>query len=113
MSRHRIDRSSRGVARFVALLLTLALSACTAYAQTETGQITGTVTDPTGAVIPGATVTVRSVDTGAERNTTTTGEGRYTVPNLNPGLYDVVVTATGFTESRLRAQVVVGQPTGL
>jgi len=114
MEKMRAHIVSRGVAIAIALLVVLtAPGGAAVRAQTETGQITGTVTDPTGAVIAGATVIVRSPDTGAERTVTTTGEGLYTVANLQPGLYEVSVTAAGFTEQRLRAQVVVGQPTGL
>ena len=63
----------------------LAILAITAAAQTETGQITGTVTDPSGAGIPGATVTVRSTGTGTTRTVTTSADGAYTVTNLLPG----------------------------
>ena len=62
----------------------------------STGQIVGEVTDPTGAVIPGANVTVREPATGMIRAATTNSVGRYTVPLLSPGTYDVNVTATGF-----------------
>lgn len=79
-----------------------------ALAQTETGQIIGTVTDPTGAVVAGAQVTVKSVDTGAARNATTSSEGVFTVANLQPGLYEVTVTASGFAPSTKRVQVTVG-----
>jgi hypothetical protein len=61
-----------------------------------TGAIAGTVTDPTGAVVPNATVTVTNTGTGQVRNTTSGPDGTYTVPLLNPGQYDVKVNATGF-----------------
>src|SRR3954471_92164 len=85
MEKMRAHIVSRGVAIAIALLVVLtAPGGAAVRAQTETGQITGTVTDPTGAVIAGATVIVRSPDTGAERTVTTTGEGLYTVANLQP-----------------------------
>ncbi len=88
-------------------VLLLALSA-TAFAQLETGQITGRVTDPNGALVPGAAVTVKSVETGAVRNATADAEGSYTVTNLQSGLYDVTVEAQNFAKSTQRVQVTVG-----
>ncbi len=92
--------------------LLLALSA-TAFAQLETGQITGRVTDPNGAVVPGAAVAVKSVETGAERAATSDAEGSYTVTNLQPGLYDVTVQAQSFAKSTQRVQVTVGAKASL
>ena len=92
---------------FLAALLVVAFGA-TAFAQLETGQITGRVTDPNGAVVPGAAVTVKSVETGAERAATADEEGVYSVTNLQPGLYDVSVTAQNFAKSTQRVQVTVG-----
>jgi hypothetical protein len=90
---------------FVALLV--ALSA-TAFAQLETGQITGRVMDPNGAVVPGAAVSVKAVETGAERAATSDAEGAYAVTNLQPGLYEVTVQAQNFAKSTQRVQVTVG-----
>ncbi|MBV9923611.1 MAG: carboxypeptidase regulatory-like domain-containing protein [Acidobacteria bacterium] len=92
---------------FLAALLVVAFSA-TAFAQLETGQITGRITDPNGAVVPGAAVAVKSVETGAERTATADEEGVYSVTNLLPGLYDVSVTAQNFAKSTQRVQVTVG-----
>ena len=92
--------------------LLFALSA-TAFAQLETGQITGRVTDPNGAVVPGAAVSVKSVETGAERAATSDAEGVYTVTNLQPGLYDVTVEAPNFAKSTQRVQVTVGSKASL
>jgi hypothetical protein len=100
--------AARGVLTSLAALLALVLFSGAAFAQTETGQITGNVTDPTGAVVAGATVTVRSVDTKAQRQTTTNENGNFTVPSLLPGVYEVVVEAAGFSTKTLRAQVTVG-----
>ena len=69
------------------------------WAQAETAQITGTVLDATGAAIPKATVTVRNVDTGAIRTTVASDVGNYTVTNIQPGNYEITVTAAGFTTS--------------
>ena len=96
--------------KFKVLLLAallVALSA-TAFAQVETGQITGRVTDPNGAVVPGASVTVKSVENNSVRNVTADEEGVYSVTNLLPGLYDVSVEAQSFAKSTQRVQVTVG-----
>ncbi len=66
-------------------------------AQVTGATISGTVTDASGGVIPGAQVSVRNTATGIIRNTTADSAGFYTVPNLNPGPYEVKVTAKGFT----------------
>jgi hypothetical protein len=63
---------------------------------TGKGAITGTVTDPSGAVIPEASVMVTNVATNASWFTTTTGAGAYNFSNLDPGVYSVVTTAKGF-----------------
>jgi hypothetical protein len=60
------------------------------------GAITGTVADSTGAVIPNATVIASNGATGIQTQTTTTGAGAYTFPNLDPGIYSVTVSAEGF-----------------
>jgi len=67
----------------------------TARAQTL-GTITGEVTDATAAVVPGATVTIRNVDTNATRTVVTNADGLYSVPLLQPGIYDVRVEKEGF-----------------
>src|ERR1044071_7722645 len=94
--------------KVVALAALLFALSATAFAQLETGQITGRVTDPNGAVVPGAAGAVKSVETGAVRNSTADEEGIYTVTNLLPGLYDVTVEAQSFAKSTQRVQVTVG-----
>ncbi|HZR67331.1 MAG TPA: TonB-dependent receptor [Terriglobales bacterium] len=68
-------------------------------AQTFRGTILGTVTDPQGAVVAGATVTVRNIDTALERTTQTSADGSYSVPELPIGTYTVTVSQTGFQKS--------------
>ncbi|HEX8925158.1 MAG TPA: carboxypeptidase-like regulatory domain-containing protein, partial [Terriglobales bacterium] len=77
----------------MALLFALAGSALSQTA--TTGQVTGTITDPTGAVVPSATVTLTS-DTGVNRNATSDAAGRYVFPLLPPGEYTVSCNAKGF-----------------
>ncbi|HKQ86604.1 MAG TPA: carboxypeptidase regulatory-like domain-containing protein [Candidatus Acidoferrales bacterium] len=62
----------------------------------ETGEILGTVTDSTGAVVPGATVTLTNIGTGVVQAKTTNGTGDYLFPLLQVGNYSVKVAATGF-----------------
>src|ERR1051326_296443 len=69
--------------------------ACSAYAQTF-GEITGRVTDPSGAVIPGASVTLTNVNTSAVRNVVTTEAGAYTFPSIAPGSYRLRTELPGF-----------------
>src|ERR1019366_8195514 len=70
------------------------------------GAISGTVTDSTGAVIPGATATAINVDTNAKTARTTTSAGDYNITPLIPGNYTVTFSATGF-EGYKQANVVV------
>lgn len=70
------------------------------FAQTDTGAISGAVTDASGAVVPGATVTLTNSTTGQERKTVTDSTGIYSLPNLPPGEYTLVVEKEGFTASR-------------
>src|SRR5947208_8363551 len=74
----------------LALLLCFGL---TAFAQRTTGDIAGTVTDPNGAVIPGASVTVTGRDVGFNRTVTTESDGTFRVLQVPPGNYDVAVAA--------------------
>jgi hypothetical protein len=60
------------------------------------GQIDGTVTDASGAAIPGAQVVVKSNQTSLSTNTTTTSSGDFSLPTLDPGEYTVTITANGF-----------------
>ena len=86
------------VSAFLALVMAVAPAAL--RAQTVDTAIVGTVTDNSGAVIPGAKVTVTSVSTGIAKSAVTAATGEYTVNYLTPGSYDVAVTAKGFTTTR-------------
>ena len=83
------------------------------WGQAETGQITGTVLDQTGASIPNATVTATNVGTNAVRETTSNAAGAYTLANLLPGTYDVMIAASGFNTFKQRVEVTVGGKIGL
>ena len=79
------------------LVLLCPAAARSARAQVLYGSIVGTVTDQTGAVVPGAVVTAKNTSTGLERQATTDATGYYSVPNLQEGTYDLSVTASGFS----------------
>ena len=72
---------------FCALALVLLASTVSLHAQTTNGGIQGTVTDPNGGAVSGASVTGRNLDTGLTLTTTTTDAGIYSLPNLPPGRY--------------------------
>lgn len=77
----------------------------------QTTSITGTVLDPSGAVIPGATVTITNNATGTERTTVSDAQGGYTIPQVTPGTYKVSAKAGGFTEKVINnVQLLVNQP---
>src|SRR4051812_32881510 len=77
------------------LCLSLQMLPC-AFAQTELATILGRVTDPSGAVVAGAEVEVRNVDTNLAVMSGTNGDGLYTIPSLHPGHYVISVRKAGF-----------------
>ncbi len=86
-------------AKFLLIFLgcTLAVLACVpALTQTVTGSITGIVTDPTGAVVPGARILVHNLDTGVDATTTTNAAGSYRIDFLAIGRYHATIEASGF-----------------
>src|SRR3954471_22741316 len=70
-----------------------------ADAQQETATLVGTVVDAAGAAVPGATVIVRNVRTNVPVETTTNGDGGYTIPSLRPGDYAVTAEIAGFAKT--------------
>jgi hypothetical protein len=89
------------------LLITLALAIAPVWGQVNTGTISGTVRDASGAAVAGATVTVRNTATSAERSVTTGNNGDYTIPGLAPGIYELTVTSTGFAKFTAQVEVTV------
>ncbi|MGH9848533.1 MAG: carboxypeptidase-like regulatory domain-containing protein, partial [Blastocatellia bacterium] len=91
-----------------AALIALCLSAF-AFAQADRGTITGTVTDSTGAAVPGAKVTVTNAATNAGSTAMTSGDGVFTIPALPPGSYKVRIEKTGFKAAEIgQVTLVVG-----
>jgi hypothetical protein len=70
-----------------------------AEAQVSGATLSGVVTDLSGALVPNAAITISNTDTGATRSITSNAEGFYSAPNLNPGNYEVKVSAKGFSTS--------------
>jgi hypothetical protein len=95
----------------ISLLALLAVFAGPAFPQLAgSATITGTVTDPSNAVVPGADVTIRNTDTGFERKTQTSDAGMYNAPFLPPGSYEVRAAKAGFaTILRKDLMLQVGQ----
>ena len=88
-----------------AAFLVLAASGV-AWPQSVQGVITGTITDPTGAVVPGATVTITNVGTNISQSTTTGGDGSYRFSLVPPGAYTIEVKAANFAAVRASGVVV-------
>jgi hypothetical protein len=84
----------------VAFLLT------TATAQTNQGSIAGNVTDPSGALVSGAKITAKNVNTGATYETVSTSSGGYRLPNLSIGTYNVTIASEGFKSAVLTGVLV-------
>jgi hypothetical protein len=82
------------------LLPILALAAVTAFGQATTS-LSGTVTDPTGAVVAGASVELVNTDTNISRSVTTDGSGNYVFPQLAPGNFRVSAKASGFSTASI------------
>jgi hypothetical protein len=77
----------------------------------QTTSLTGTVTDPTGAVVPSATITIVEIQTGAQREVTSDNQGRYTMPQLTPGTYKLTAKAAGFADVVINnLELLVNQP---
>jgi len=90
----------------ISLLLVLSLLSAVSAQTATSGQITGNVTDPSGAAVPSATVTVTNVGTGETRTVTTSEEGNYTLANLAVGTYRLTVSKSGFKETAVSNVVV-------
>src|SRR5215212_7785375 len=95
--------------RWLAGLLSLAVlmtsMSAVALAQQTAGSIEGSVTDPTGAVVPAATVTAKSKATNLTRTVTSNDEGQYKLSQLPPDTYEVRVAAANFKTSVAREDV--------
>ena len=105
---------SRVLRNFLAIVIGIGLFGFAAYAQVDTGSITGTVSDASGAVISGAKVTLSNVDTGASLSTATGADGVYKFSPVRVGTYKLEVTSQGFqTTTQTGVKVDIGSNVGL
>ena len=94
----------------IAALVTLVCPALSA--QSTTATIQGTVRDNQDAVVPGALVTVRNIETGATRTLTTEGNGNYRFLNMPVGNYDLTVELQGFSKYQPARHHTLAEPGG-
>jgi hypothetical protein len=92
--------------RLLSVLLTVSFALVAPVLAQQRGAIAGKVLDPDGLALPGATVVITNAGTGFTREAITAETGAYSVPNLEPGTYDVAVTMAGFG-SAARAGIVL------
>ena len=108
----RQQRSNTFVHTHLMLLLAVLMAAVKVGAQTSTtGDIAGVVTDPTAAVVSGAPITLKNVDTGSSTSTTTNGQGSYNFSLLQPGNYSVSANVAGFQKVLKTVTVTLGTST--
>jgi hypothetical protein len=96
------------LAGLITVILSLTLGA-SASAQTIGGELSGSVTDPTGSVIVGARLVIRNTATGSERQAVTNTRGEFHIPSLPPGEYQIEAEAQGFSKSIRTVSVKVGE----
>src|SRR5688500_478064 len=94
------------LASILPILIALVVFAAGVGAQTEKGTIVGTVVDANGGAVAGATVEIKNLGTSTSQTLTTNDEGNFSAPFLNPGNYEVIVTASGFSRTVLSDVVV-------
>src|SRR5579864_1585126 len=85
---------------FALVILAVTIAASPAYAQVSGATLSGTITDPSGAAIANAQVSILNKATGVTRDVTADSAGLYSAPNLLPGQYDVTVKASGFSATK-------------
>ncbi|MDT7542983.1 MAG: hypothetical protein QOE33_2887 [Acidobacteriota bacterium] len=102
---------SRLISRTLWLFAFAVLAVGTSFAQAGTSRLNGTVTDSTGAVVAGATVTAKNEATGASQTQTTTDAGLYAFPSLPLGVYTITVERSGFkTVQRTKNELQINTP---
>ncbi|HEY0785931.1 MAG TPA: DUF2012 domain-containing protein, partial [Acidobacteriaceae bacterium] len=101
--------SYRRIASMVTLALVALFSSVPQLAHAQaTAQVTGTVTDPSAAIVPGAAVVLKNTGTNATRTVTVNSDGIYTFSDLQPGSYTVTATSAGFSPFTADVTVTVG-----
>lgn len=107
-----LKQTSRQLTLTAALTLSslpilLAGATSVAHAQSA-GNISGTVTDPTGAIVPGAAVTLKQTDTNSTRTSTADAAGLFSFTNVNPGPYTLTTTSAGFAPTEIALTMTIG-----
>lgn len=97
--------------RILTIAAAILLTSAAIFGQGGTGQISGTVTDPNGAVVAGASVKLKDLGTGFTREATTNGEGHYSIQLLPAGRYSVEISGNGFQPFKADADINVAQTT--
>ena len=93
---HRASICNRAVIRLSRMLTLILALSLPSLAQIQNGQFTGVVTDPSGTVIPGATLTVKNLETGLTLTTISNDSGLYTAREVPIGSYKITAEARGF-----------------
>src|SRR6516164_10583955 len=106
--RARRKTMQRSLKKIPAVLGVMLLASAWLFGQAESGTITGTVTDSSNAVVPGATVTVVATSTGLTRTTITAAAGEYAITNLPPTTYTLTIERPGFQKYSRQVVVDVG-----
>jgi hypothetical protein len=94
---------NRLMSRLALAALLAAASASLIHAQSTSAQVEGTVHDSSGAVIPNASVSIKNTATGIERTTTSNASGVFNLPDLQPSVYELTISAPGFASQRREA----------
>ena len=112
-SKHEEIHDNKEIHHWISGLLVIALMmAPSLMAQSlVSGDLTGTVTDPSGAVVSAAMVSIKSDANGSTHSATTGANGTYRFSLLSPGSYTVSVTASGFSKAETQPSVNIGQAT--
>lgn len=103
------NRKTTGVLFGVLVIAFSLFVSIPAYAQVAGATLSGTVTDPSGAAVPNAAVSITNTSTGISKDVATDSAGFYTAPNLTPAVYDVKISAAGFsTQTQTGITLTVG-----
>src|SRR5437660_3198327 len=104
----------RSLICFASALVLLIVFSAIAFGQvTTTGSLSGTVSDPTGAVVANATITLKAA-TGQEFTAQTNDNGNFQIPSLGTGIYNATITAPGFKKAEVRdIKIDVGKPSDI
>ena len=103
------DRKITSILSAMLLLGFCCIFSVPAHAQVTGATLTGTITDPSGGVVTGASITATNTATGISRDVKSDASGFYSIPNLVPGPYEVKVSATGFSTSAQSITLAVAQ----